>query len=109
MFAVVPQCVAALLVLLLLAQPIVCVVHCWVANAPAHNVASGADDPLSFFLCVHQEPTAAHGLFLLAFWPGALPQLVLGASTLLLLVTLVASLPARYAPPPAKPLAPPPR
>jgi hypothetical protein len=107
--ALLPQFVAALLVLLLLAQPVVCVVHCWVAMQPVHHAAPNASDPRSFFLCDHPDPTAAHGLFTLAFWPGALPQLALFVVALLLLVTLLPRLPAYYTTLPPSPPAPPPR
>jgi hypothetical protein len=66
----------ALLTLLLLALPIVCIVHCRLAMQQAHHPQPSASNPVSFFLCEHPIPTTAHTLFPPAFLPGVLPLLV---------------------------------
>lgn len=96
------------LALLLLALPILCIVHCQVAMQSTHHPRPSASDPRSFFLCELPLPTAAHELFTPAFVPGVLAQIATFAIALALLrplllppaTPLVAQHPAPPTPPP---------
>ncbi len=63
---------AAMLVLLLLTQPLLCVIHC-ALRAHAAAIHSSSGDP---FLCHTAAPTDAPAPLVPAFWPGILPVLI---------------------------------
>jgi hypothetical protein len=82
--SVVYTCVLCWL-LLLLAQPLLCIAHCYVSEASAgHNTTSG----LGQFVCLMDEMPVAQRdhIVVPAFWPGLLPLVVLFITGLLLIV-----------------------
>lgn len=82
-----------LLTLLLLALPVICIVHCRVAMQPAYHSTPSPQAPTSFFLCDLPLPTAATNLFTPAFLPGLLSQVEVFNSVLALILTLPALAP----------------
>jgi hypothetical protein len=84
------SCCAFAVVLLLLIQPLLCVVHCAMdARAMTHAVHAAPSD---FFLCHMAEPVDSPALIIPALWPGVLPVLALLVMTHLLLrrLTIIA-------------------
>ena len=98
---------STLLALLLLALPVLCIVHCRLAMQPVYHSVPSQRDPKAFFLCDLPLPTAASSLVTPAFLPGALPQLAAFGVALVLLrsLHLVASAPLwpLRTPPPTPP------
>lgn len=100
---------AALLAVLLLAPPLLCIIHCRVAMQPAHHSTPNLGDPISFFLCDLPLPTAASELFPPPFLPGALLQLSAFGIALALFAKLQPLAPAPLRPLLSPPSTPPPR
>jgi hypothetical protein len=70
------SCCAFAVVLLLLIQPLLCLVHCAMeARAMTHAAAHTA--PSDPFLCHMSDAQSPHVLIVPAFWPGVLPVVVL--------------------------------
>jgi hypothetical protein len=69
-------CCTLLVALLLLGQPVLCIVHCAVSGATtSHRHHDPSTNPLSFFLC--DAPQAAQAeLSVLPYWPAVLPLLL---------------------------------
>lgn len=88
--------VAALLLALTLAMPLLCVAHCRLAAGHQHAHTAGAQ---GYFLCELIAPAPGANLFVPAFWPGLLPALPA------LLIALLASQRLSPAPPLPTPLA----
>lgn len=101
--------IGALAVLLLLGQPLLCIVHCRLSVAPAHHSTPTADDPSTFFLCKLPELTVAHETFVPAYWPGLVAVLPVAGAILLLMIRLLAATPTHWPPLTWAPLTPPPR
>lgn len=99
----------ALLALLLLALPALCVVHCLVAMRPAHYATPAAGDGAAHFLCDLPAPAAAASLFTPAYLPGVLLRLVTFGVTISLLRTLLLIPPHPLRPVLLAPPTPPPR
>lgn len=100
--------VAGLLLALILAQPLLCVLHCRISASEAHAHRPHADGQEHFLCNLMPQPTGA-ALFVPAFWPGLAPALLV---PLLALALLLRRLPPIQ--PPARsitwaPLTPPPR
>lgn len=99
---------AAIVVLLTLLQPLLCVAHCALETRGALQAGRHAlpDGP---FLCHLAVPAGADVSIIPAFWPAALPALIglVAASLLVLRLTIVAPSPLRARP--CSPPIPPPR
>lgn len=107
--ALAARALPALLALLLLALPAVCVVHCLAAMAPAHQVAHGRNEGAAHFFCDLPMPPAARDLFIPAFLPAIAPRLAAFVAAIVLVRTLTLLPPAALRPLLVAPPTPPPR
>lgn len=100
-------CCAAIIVFLLLIQPILCSLHC-LLHITHHQGPTDLGDPLQIFVCATPEPPVSHELLIPAFWPGVLPNLAVLISTLFLLRYLTMAAPPSLNTRSHPPLPPPP-
>lgn len=102
---------ASIVMLILLLQPLLCVLHCSLVRYVTHRQTQDpADDPWQLFVCAGPaQPTPHQSILIPAFWPGVLPALTMLIAYLPLLRYLTLPIPAHPSPRTLSPLTPPPR
>jgi phosphate/sulfate permease len=94
--------------LLLLAQPVLCIAHCYrFPGSASHGTASGVGQ----FVCLMEAMPVAQGEHIVvpAFWPGVLPLVALWIASLLLVLQRLPLFVPRLASLRWQPTPPPPR
>ncbi|NJN17143.1 MAG: hypothetical protein HC822_13140 [Oscillochloris sp.] len=97
-----------MLALLLLGQPLLCLVHCEFVGGHSRSLFAFGDGR-AFYLCDHPLPSAGHGLFIPAFWPTLVLPMLLFSVGLTLLGFLASPLRSMVQSFPLPPSLPPPR
>jgi hypothetical protein len=98
-----------LLALLLLAQPLFCVIQCSLDGHSGHHHHMAADDPTALFVCHTPEAAYADSLIIPPYWPAVLPLALAFALMCCALLTLSMRAPATLCARAWAPPLPPPR